>query len=270
MLITADLLRALGVHAPTPWVAPLSAACTEHDITTPARIAPFLANVLWETTMLRALTESMDYDADSLLRQWPSHFGAQQAREIGRSKGRPADQRAIAETVYAQRFGNGPSGSGDGWLFRGHGGFMTTFRANYQAFAEAIGWRDALEMLPAYLETVPGACFSAAEFWTSHGCNELADRGDLATIRQRISGSVVRLPNVRLLQAAVFAALRGQADVLADPAGAPMEAALSKTVTVVGPPRTDREPPSEAVEHMATVTLNDQAYVDALNQRQHS
>ena len=274
MLVSADLLRAIGVHAPEPWAEPLSVAASAQSITTPQRLAGFLANVLLETRMLSALVESMDYTPEALLSQWPQHFPAAAARALGRVPGRPADQQGIAELAYGGRYGNGNPGSGDGWLFRGRGCLQTTFRSNMVTLAGAIGWRGDVEALPAWLETIPGACTSAALYWAAHGCNALADRGDIASVRQRIQGGTLGLGVVTALHRSILGVLR-TADGGAAPSPAPAPAPLPPVlvqpsglkVLPVPPAPVPRPVMSDTAERLITDQLNEQSLTHALNQR---
>lgn len=208
MLISADLLRRVGVRNPDGWAGPLSAACASQGITTAPRIAAFLANVLHETAMLRVLRESLNYSASALLAQWPNRFTHAQAQTFGRTSEHAADEFQIAEHAYGNRYGNGPPGCGDGWTFRGHGGLCTTFRANHDELGKAIGWKESLESLPDFLATVPGACTSAVLYWTSRGCNRYADHGDIKAVRRIINGGLIGFPVVNLLFQSISANLK--------------------------------------------------------------
>ena len=210
MLISAALLSSIGVRAPEPWAGPLSAACAAEGIVTPLRIAAFLANVMLETGMLARLVESLDYPPEALLAQWPQHFTPAAAMALGRTASHPADQQGIAELAYGGRFGNRNPGSGDGWLFRGRGCLQHTFRDNFTVLARAIRWPDAVETLPAWLESEVGACQAATLYWQWHSCNALADQGDIATIRQRINGGTIGLGVVTALYRSILAAVRAQ------------------------------------------------------------
>ena len=206
-LITARLLLRLGVREPDAWVGPLAAACAANGINTPLRLAAFLANIMHETACLSLLVENLNYTPASLLKQWPSHFTVAAANKLGRTPSHPADQMGIAELAYRGRGGNKPAGSGDGALFCGHGGMMTTFRGNYTAFAKQIGWTRPVEQLPAYLETREGAVTSAAVFWNQAHCNAPADRGDIDAVRRIVNGGSIGLAEVRVIYATAKHAL---------------------------------------------------------------
>jgi len=193
--VTPELLARLGILDAREWAQALAEPCIAHRITTKQRLAHFLANVLHESGDLTRLVENLNYSAEGLLRIWPSHFSATEARRWGRGRDHPADERAIAERAYGGRIGNRTEGSGDGFLYRGRGLIQLTGRANYEAAARALG--VALSVLPSWLETREGAARSAAWWWAAHGCNELADRGDIVALRRRVNGGLIGLEDVR-------------------------------------------------------------------------
>lgn len=193
------LLWRLNADSPAEWAGVLHPCMVRHGITTPRRIAAFVANILHETGGLTRLVESMNYAVEAL----PGVFGphritAEQAAKLGRINGRPADQKGIACQVYGGEWGfrnlGNLIGSDDGWRFRGHGLLQLTGRANFTRFGGAIG-RTADE-LPAILCTREGAAESAAHFFSVSGCNALADRGDIIEVRRRINGGRHGLPSV--------------------------------------------------------------------------
>jgi putative chitinase len=182
---TPELLQALGASDAEAWVAALTSACDAHDITTPDRLAAFLAQVAHESRGFHRLVEDFDHTPEALCLMWPDYFDADLAWRLGRRTGRPADQRAIAETVYGSRMGNGPAGAGDGWSFRRRGLIRCVGR---DAYAQVASWSGLpLEEVAGYLETPEGAAESAARWWAETGCNELADVGAFDTISRRIN-----------------------------------------------------------------------------------
>lgn len=130
------------------WVDPLNDAMLACGITTPARVAAFIATIGHESGRLRYVREL-----------WGPT---------------PQQQRYEA----SKRLGNGMPG--DGFRYRGRGLIQITGRANYRAVGQALG--VAFEAFPGWLEKPAYAALSAAHFWSSHGCNELADTGDFEAI----------------------------------------------------------------------------------------
>jgi putative chitinase len=193
--VTPTLLHLLGVRDTESWTPPIVAACNASGIHTPRRVAAFLANIMVETGSLSTLVESLNYSPEGLLKTWPNRFTAATAHSLGRTASRPANQRAIAEMAYGGRLGNGPPGSGDGWLFRGRGLIQLTGRSNYQRFASRAGIK--IETLPDALATPQTAAVSAAQFWQAAGCNRFADSDDIVAVRLAVNGGSIGLDKVQ-------------------------------------------------------------------------
>lgn len=90
-------------------------------------VAMFLAQCGHESGEFTVFEENLNYSAESLMRVFPRHFpNLAIANQYAR---KPVD---IANRVYANRMGNGPENSGDGWKFRGRGIIQLTGRDNYR------------------------------------------------------------------------------------------------------------------------------------------
>ena len=183
-----QLAGATGATVPLAqqWLPALTGAMERWGITTAARQAGFLSQVSVESGRLTRLVESLDYSAEALVRVWPLRFSADLAQQVGRTAEHPADQQRIANIAYGGRYGNGDEASGDGWTFRGRGLLQVTFRANYRAAGAGIA-QDLLTH-PELLAKQRYAAEAAAWFWQTHGCNALADAGDIHGISLRING----------------------------------------------------------------------------------
>jgi putative chitinase len=167
------------------WYDALSQALPDYDINTPQRIASFLAQCAHESGGFVFLQENLNYRAESLSRVWPKYFPPDIAAEYAHNPER------IANRAYANRMGNGPESSGDGWAHCGRGLIQLTGRSNYQAFADSI--ETAIEDIPHYLATFEGAVQSACWFWESNNLNQYADKGDLLTMTKKINGGTLGL-----------------------------------------------------------------------------
>ena len=88
--------------------------------------------------------------------------------------------------VYANRMGNGPPETGDGYKYRGRGLLQTTGKAAYAKYGKRCGvdfvGNPDLIFDPRY------ALMPALAEWTDSGCNALADRDDIHTITGRVNG----------------------------------------------------------------------------------
>ena len=206
--ITIGLLEALGVrHALAVQYAPLLAiAAHRYQIdASPRRIAAWLATIAHESARLTKTVENLNYSAQGLAQTWPSRYadmtGAPNATAIRIAR----RQEDIANLTYAGRLGNGSARSGDGWRYRGRGLIQITGRSNYAASGLALGL-DLLER-PEQLEQPYTAALSAAEWWHRHGCNALADTGDLAAVTRKVNGGLTGLDDRLKLYAAAMAYL---------------------------------------------------------------
>lgn len=164
------------------WHAPLNAAIGAAAVATPARLAPFLAQLAHESGGFRHLVENTAHKAATLRALWPGRFSVADAEEMA------GDAIRIAERAYGGRLGNGPEGSGDGYRYRGRGLIQLTGRANYAEAGAALGL--PLVEQPELLEQPAHAAASAAWFWSARNCNDYADRDDFEGLTRRINGGL--------------------------------------------------------------------------------
>lgn len=181
----------------------LQGTCKAYDITSPKRIAAFLSQIGHESAGLARLEENLNYSAQGLANTWPTRFAVRNmAGEYLRdAKGRyvPTDRaklfarkpEMIANSVYANRMGNGSEESGDGWAYRGRGLKHLTGKDNCRACGVAIG-EDFLKE-PDRLLLPVNAALSAGWFWSVNKLNALADAGDVLGLTKRINGGTIGL-----------------------------------------------------------------------------
>ncbi|MBF0518319.1 MAG: glycoside hydrolase family 19 protein [Nitrospirae bacterium] len=168
------------------FVEPLNAAMDEFEISVnEKRQAAFLAQILHESTSLTHLEENLNYSADALKNYFGSHFKPEEFAVFARQK------EKIANRVYANRMGNGPETSGDGYKYRGRGLIQLTGKDNYKECGDAL--RLNLVNDPELLKESVSACRSAAWFWKKHGLNELADKDHFTEITHKINGGKIGL-----------------------------------------------------------------------------
>ena len=175
--ILPNARQVAGVFVPA-----LNATMAKYQITTPARMAAFLAQVGHESCQLTVLVENLNYSAEALQRVWPARFDAALAAKCARQP------EQIANIAYASRMGNGAPASGDGWRYKGRGLIQVTGKSNYQRCGDALG----LDLItsPELLEQPQHAAMSAGWFWAANGLNALADTGDLQAITRKINGGL--------------------------------------------------------------------------------
>lgn len=181
MLLTVEQLVTIFPRcksAASTYVNVLNDAMRRNEINTPKRMAAFLAQAGHESAQFTAVVENLNYSAAALLATWPKRFTRELAEKVQRQP------EAIANIVYAGRYGNNTLG--DGWLYRGRGWFQVTFKDNYLACGIALGLD--LVQFPQKLEEAINAALSAAWYWKSKNLNALADAGKFTQITQVING----------------------------------------------------------------------------------
>lgn len=175
------------------WHSPLIAAMARWDITTPDRIAGFIAQTSHESNKFTEFEENLNYSPEGLARTWPNRYAINPhaktklpndlALRIGR---RP---ELIANYTYANRMGNGGFETGDGWRYRGRGPKQITGLDNYRECGRALGLPLVFE--PDLLLEPDNGAESAAWYWATSGCNQAMDVGDYAEVTRLINGGMI-------------------------------------------------------------------------------
>jgi putative chitinase len=164
----------------------------KYNITTPLRIAGFMAQCAHESQDFRALEENLNYSAETLLKVFPRYFGA--GKEDAAAYARNPEK--IANYVYmdANRSKQGALGNtqpGDGWKFRGGGIKQLTGRNNYAVFGKDLGM--TADEVAAYVRTKKGALESACWFWKKNSLEKFADADDIVGMTKKINGGTIGL-----------------------------------------------------------------------------
>jgi putative chitinase len=150
------------------------------------RIACYIAQIAHESGSFNYMEENLNYSAKGLLGVFKKYFPTE---DLAKQYERQPEK--IASRVYANRMGNGPEESKEGFKFKGRGLIQLTGKDNYTKFAKAMEMPidDAVE----YLKTVKGAVESAAWFWGANKLNDLCDKNDFITLTKRINGGTIGL-----------------------------------------------------------------------------
>lgn len=182
MEITVQKLSRIvvGNNQVDQWCDALNRILPQYDINTVPRVAAFIAQCGHESAGFRVLQENLNYRADALVRVWPGRFP-----NLAFAQGYARQPEKIANRAYSNRMGNGDEGSGDGWRYRGRGLIQLTGKNNYNALATSLG-RD-LNSMPAWLETIDGAVYSACWYWSTNRLNRWVDANDFDGLSDSIN-----------------------------------------------------------------------------------
>ncbi|GAB3278371.1 glycoside hydrolase family 19 protein [Larkinella harenae] len=179
----AKLIAAGVAHTVAPnFVGPLNQWLGAYQISTPLQVAHFLAQTLHESMRYTRLIENLNYSAKALLDTWPNRFDADTAQLYARKPIR------IANYVYANRMGNGPEESGDGWRYRGRGILQNTGKGAYKDLTRETGI-DYVNN-PDWLTRPDDAVRAACWFWKTRNINSLANLDNTEAVTRRINGGL--------------------------------------------------------------------------------
>lgn len=185
----ASLPEVMRVAAPAidpghqiQWAKALLDPMRSSGITTPRRIAAFLAQCSIESAGFRVLEENLHYSAERLCQVWPGRFPT-----LASALGCARDPEALANFVYGERMGN--TAPDDGWRYRGAGLLQLTGKDNYARFA--MFTKQPVDDMPNYVRTVAGAAMSAAWFWSDRKLNYFADGWAITSLSQRVNGGAM-------------------------------------------------------------------------------
>lgn len=184
MIITKEQLSRMmpTCASPETWAPLLSQFLEMGGITTSQQAAYFIAQCGHESNSFNVLKENLNYGAVGLETTFKKYFGPKPKADVNAYA---RNQEKIANLVYANRIGNGPESSGDGWKFRGRGLVQCTGRSNYAECSQFIFGDDTLLNNPDKLLEPEYALKSALWFWSKHGLEKVTD---FTTLTQKING----------------------------------------------------------------------------------
>jgi putative chitinase len=177
-------------HIPDTVIAQIPGVVDKFEINTSLRLAHFLAQTGHESGGFKAVSENLNYGAAGLQSIFKKYFTAESAKEFERKP------EKIANIVYANRMGNGPQASGEGYKFRGRGYIQLTGKDNYAAFDKTV--EDDILANPDLIAT-KYPLLSAAWFFHKNGLHKIADEGAtdavVTKVTKRVNGGTIGLPD---------------------------------------------------------------------------
>ena len=188
-----QVLVKLGI-APTQarqFTDSLAKACERFEITTPARLAGFVAQCNVESDGFKDLEENLWWTTPERIQR----FFTSRVTSLEHAGRLARNPQGLANCVYAGKNGNGDEASGDGWRYRGRGLKQLTGRANYHHAAVALG-RPFVEE-PDLVAQPEDAALTAAWFWHHNKLNLLADSGQWDAITRAVNGKAMAQRDLR-------------------------------------------------------------------------
>ncbi len=146
--------------------------------------AHFIAQLAHESNF-KLVREDLSYSAKRLREVFGKYFvndasAAKYARK----------PQAIANRVYANRMGNGPEASGDGWKNRGGGFIQLTGANNYTKASKDLFGNTCLSDNPDLILDPDTGAKAAVWFWYDRNCNFPALRDEIEAVTRKINGGI--------------------------------------------------------------------------------
>ncbi len=184
--LTADELHLIMPKASPSNIAkylhPLNNMMPKFGIDTPLRTAHFIAQIAHESGSFHHNRENLNYSAKALRLVFGKYFPSD---DLAEAYARQPEK--IANRVYANRMGNGPEESGDGWKYRGRGLIQLTGYDNYSRCGKAVGLD--LAGAPDQVSDDPEvSAMVVGWFWKTNNLNQPADADDVKAVTKRING----------------------------------------------------------------------------------
>ena len=160
----------------------------------PNRASHFFAQTAHESGGFKTFSENLNYSAKGLRDIFGKYFPTD---ALARAYERQPQK--IANRVYANRMGNGPEGSGDGWKYRGRGALQLTGKDNYAAFASYVGRPDVM----GNPDLVAGElCFESALWFFDKNklwgiCDQGVNDAAILALTKRVNGGTHGLDDRR-------------------------------------------------------------------------
>ena len=182
-------LDKLKGHVPDSVIAQIPQTAAKFNITTPLRLAHFLAQCGHESGGFKAVSENLNYSAKGLRGTFGKYFPTDALANAYQR-----NPEKIANRVYSSRMGNGDEASGEGWKYRGRGYIQLTGKSNYAAFDKTV--EDDIVNNPDLVAT-KYPLSSAAFFFDSNKlwgiCDKGSDDASVTAVTKRVNGGTIGL-----------------------------------------------------------------------------
>jgi putative chitinase len=197
-MITKDKLKALFPKSPDAMISALAEQAEplfkEFGLAdSPNRMHFFLAQIGHESGGGATMEENLNYSAARMAQVWPGRFAVNsKAKPLvpnALAKSLDRNPQGLANNVYANRMGNGPPASGDGFRFRGRGLIQLTGRDGYDNVGKAAG--IDLIAAPERASAPADALRVALGFWKWKKANPVCDTGDFTKLTQLVNGGII-------------------------------------------------------------------------------
>jgi len=171
--------------------ATLKAAATHFNLSK-NRAVHFFAQTGHETGDFKIFVENLNYSKEGLMSTFHKYFPTDTvANQYAHNP------QKIANKVYANRMGNGPETSGDGFKYRGRGALQLTGKDNYKAFSIYCHRPDVItnpDIVATELSFESSLWFfNNNHIWTL--CDQGITDSIIVQVTKKINGGTIGLPD---------------------------------------------------------------------------
>lgn len=171
---------------------------SKFGLATDLRLMHFLAQVREEVgSEFKVIRENLNYKEEVVLKKWPKRISIEDAEKYARDEDTPvANQKAIANIVYANRLGNANADSDgdgdmdaddDGYKYRGAGCLQITGKSNFAEVQKRCIKYAGKEMNP---DTLEGFIVFGMAYWIWNDLYKIADGGKYSSVVDNITRKI--------------------------------------------------------------------------------
>jgi putative chitinase len=198
---TKDKLVAAGGPAAGSWYDAFAATLPKYGITTPDRVAAFVAQIRVESGDFTALKEKLGYSAKPYFSICANRLQLKSIDECGPYL---VSQEKVATGLYERAFNSqsihsaarnlGNTEPGDGFKFIGRGLKQLTGRYNYTRASKDLYGDDRLVKNPDLVSTDKTVALeTACWYWQTRNLSAVADSWDITLLSKKVNGGTIGL-----------------------------------------------------------------------------
>lgn len=161
------------------WFDLLHKTLPEYEIITPRRVSGFITQCQASSNNFVVLEENLNLPFAELQEKYKRFFPAEAI-----AKKYEFLPEAIANKIYANRNGNGPESSHDGWKFRERGLIKISGRGSYTLLSEDL-FSGKLLPNPDMLTTPANAVVSSCWIWKINNLNRWSDSMNIGMMSRK-------------------------------------------------------------------------------------
>ncbi len=177
----------------------------EYGVNSALRAAHLLSQCAHESANFTKTEENLNYSKERLLVVFPHYFN-----DLDIAAQYEHNPEKLGNYIYANRMGNGPPCTGDGYRYRGRGYLQLTGVTNYRSFNRFIKNNNVVNS-PELVSTLY-PLVSSAWFFNCSSIWPLCDKGgtdeDIKAVTKRVNGGVNGLAERSKLFKTIFSNLK--------------------------------------------------------------